>query len=56
MKETTISILDVIVEERLYLINIDFKKRRREGASLLYLDGTLNKIEEALSQLETSQN
>jgi hypothetical protein len=56
MKETSISIPDVVVEERLLFINIDSEKSRHEGASLLHPNGTLNEIREVVSQPETSQN
>lgn len=56
MSKETISNLDVLVEERFQLVNVDPKEGWREVAPLLYPNGTLDKVKKVMCPPTKAQN
>jgi hypothetical protein len=54
MYKTAIPLLDVLMEEELYLSNIYPEEGRREGATLFYPNATLSEIEKVMCHPEVS--
>lgn len=56
MLKATISLLDVLMEKRFQLINVNLEEGQGEGVPLFDPNSTLDEVRKALCHLEATQN